>query len=219
MINIRTRMMSLALAATIWTLAIWGVTMLRPTLMNLTAEEGGGIELFRIPEPPPPPPVIIPKPEVPRPPIVRVPVNAPTPTSPPEILTADQADGDPIPVGPPIEGAAPGPITAGPAVETGPVTPPAPPIVVQPRRLSGTEPDFPERALRLNRDGYAILEFTVLPNGLISNPRIVEESPRNFGFGRASMAVVDDWRFSPRTVDGEARPYTARYRVTFRLQD
>jgi periplasmic protein TonB len=92
---------------------------------------------------------------------------------------------------------------------------PAAPVVEQPRRVSGTPPEYPSRAAQRGIGGFAILEFTVGVDGRVSDLVIAQQDPPSAGFGEAARSAVRNWRFPPNGAGIEAQPYRARLRLSF----
>ena len=66
------------------------------------------------------------------------------------------------------------------------------------RRLNATKvvaPIYPSRAKRLGQEGYARIEFIVLPSGSVESPKLVEELPEGWGFGKAAMRVANKLKY------------------------
>lgn len=64
------------------------------------------------------------------------------------------------------------------------------------RAISTPAPEYPTEALRDGRSGEVVVEFTVNPDGSVSNPRVVRASPPRT-FDRAALNAVRRWRFQP----------------------
>lgn len=64
------------------------------------------------------------------------------------------------------------------------------------RAISTPSPQYPPEALRDGRQGEVVVEFTVNPDGSVSNPRVVRASPPRV-FDRAALNAVRRWRFQP----------------------
>lgn len=64
------------------------------------------------------------------------------------------------------------------------------------RAISTPSPQYPPEALRDGRQGEVVVEFTVNPDGSVSNPRVVRSDPPRV-FDRAALSAVRRWRFQP----------------------
>ncbi|MGY1457964.1 TonB family protein [Luteimonas sp. A534] len=84
--------------------------------------------------------------------------------------------------------------------------PPAAPTL---RPLSTPAPTYPTEALRAGQSGEVQVEFTVAPDGSISDARVVRADPPRV-FDRAAVAAVRRWRFEPI-----AEPVTTRRTIAF----
>jgi TonB family protein len=65
---------------------------------------------------------------------------------------------------------------------------------------------FPDRAARTGTQGWAVLEFTVAPDGVVSGISIVAEEPQGYGFGDTAEKYLSEQRFP-------ARPKACTYRL------
>lgn len=88
-------------------------------------------------------------------------------------------------------------------------TPPAPAAAPTLRPLSTPAPTYPTEALRAGQSGEVQVEFTVAPDGSISDARVVRADPPRV-FDRAAVAAVRRWRFEPI-----AEPVTTRRTIAF----
>lgn len=78
-------------------------------------------------------------------------------------------------------------------------------------------PDYPPQARRRGLEGEALLEITVLPDGLCGDARVVECSGSSL-FGEAALAAVRSWRFRPAVRGGQAVAAVVPVRFVFRLR-
>jgi periplasmic protein TonB len=194
---------------------------------------------FPIVIPPPPPPVVEPlkqdrpllRTQDPTASTPRLTIRQPI-TDRPNPLPSDLSAGDVS--NSPVTFVEPGPITGGreweePIVLATPPEavvvpdPPAPTPVVQmvinPVRIAGSNPVFPNRALDRGISGQVTLSFTVSPNGKVENINVTGEDPSGYGFARAARDAVQNWTFQPQTIDGVPVAYPARYTISFKLED
>lgn len=87
--------------------------------------------------------------------------------------------------------------------------PPAPPTADDLRPISTRAPEFPREALRSGRSGEVVVEYTVAPNGSVSDARVIRSSPPRV-FDRAALDAVRSWRFQPVSA-----PVTVRRTIGF----
>jgi protein TonB len=99
--------------------------------------------------------------------------------------------------------AAPAPAPAAPA----PATPTA--ASTELRAVSTPQPRYPPDALRAGQSGEVQVEFTVNPDGSVSNVRVVRADPPRV-FDREAITAVRRWRFEP-----VAAPVTTRRTIGF----
>lgn len=77
------------------------------------------------------------------------------------------------------------------------------------RPLSTPAPTYPIDALRASMQGEVQVEFTVSPDGSVSDARVVRADPPRV-FDRAAVSAVRRWRFEPI-----AEPVTTRRTIAF----
>lgn len=77
------------------------------------------------------------------------------------------------------------------------------------RALSTQAPRYPTDALRARQAGEVLVEFTVNPDGSVSNARVVRAEPARV-FDREAVAAVRRWRFEP-----VSEPVTTRRMIGF----
>jgi protein TonB len=81
-------------------------------------------------------------------------------------------------------------------------------------------PRYPQRALKAGKEGYAVIEVIVTASGGVRDPRLIEEWPENYGFGRESIKAADKLKYNPRVVDGVAVEVPeVKYKFTFTIAE
>ncbi len=95
---------------------------------------------------------------------------------------------------------------------------PAAATILSPKPTRGMHVDFPPFALAANLQGYAIVEFTLNPNGGASAASVVESSPAGT-FDSAALAAVRRATFSTQDLTDPKRPQRARFKINFTLAD
>lgn len=78
------------------------------------------------------------------------------------------------------------------------------------------EPQFPREALINGIEGWVEIEFTIEPDGSVSNPRVIASNPRRI-FDRNAIRAIYKWKFKPRIVDGKPVARQATQRLEFNL--
>ena len=80
------------------------------------------------------------------------------------------------------------------------------------------EPQFPREALLKGIGGWVEIEFTIEPDGSVSDPKVVASQPPRL-FDRNAIRAIYKWKFKPRIVDGKPIARRARQRMDFSLND
>jgi len=76
---------------------------------------------------------------------------------------------------------------------------------------------YPERALRLEKEGRATIGCRIDRTGKLSDCRALEEFPEGLGFGDAAVAMSAEFRMRPGTLDGEPVEGLIRIPISFKL--
>lgn len=77
-------------------------------------------------------------------------------------------------------------------------------------------PAYPIQAARNQISGYAVVEFTVSPDGSVDDPHVIDSSPRRV-FDSAAVQAVRRSRFKPALKDGKPVASTLRRRIDFKF--
>jgi protein TonB len=80
------------------------------------------------------------------------------------------------------------------------------------------EPQYPREALIEGISGWVDIEFTIEPDGSVSNPRVVDAQPKRV-FDRDAVRAIYKWKFKPRIVDGQPVARRATQRLEFNLAE
>jgi periplasmic protein TonB len=91
-------------------------------------------------------------------------------------------------------------------------------IIVSPKPLHNLQVDYPPSALAENIQGYAIVEFTLNPNGSASAGAVVEAAPRHL-FDSAALAAIKRATFSTQDLADPKKAQRARFKINFSLND
>lgn len=74
---------------------------------------------------------------------------------------------------------------------------------MHPVHLTQLEPKFPARLARLGREGFTIVNFDIDEQGKVVNPQVLENEG-GVEFARASLKALENMRYAPKVVDGQA---------------
>lgn len=73
----------------------------------------------------------------------------------------------------------------------------APALAQEDRERTSVEaPEYPRGAERRGIEGYAVVEYTVAPDGTVANATVVEASPEGV-FDRAVLRAIEGWSYAP----------------------
>ena len=223
----RTNPWAIALSLGLQTAAIF--TIILVTIIQMEAlPEGMQLSFLMAPPPPPPPP---PPPAAPVRRIIRrvSQVQAGRVIAPKEIpkeIAMLEEEQDPQDMGG-IIGGVPGGVVGG---QMGGVIggivgfSAAPPPPAEPIRISGgvqkaklvhqVKPAFPPIARQARISGTVRLEATIAPDGTIQNLKVLKGHPL---LVQAAIQAVQQWRYAPTLLNGEAVPVITTIDVIFRM--
>lgn len=81
---------------------------------------------------------------------------------------------------------------------------------------SGPGGYWPERALRLDVNGAAVLQCKLALSGRLSECQVLAEGPTTFSFGEASLAMARDGRLNSKPLEGMGDGQPVRLVVVFK---
>ena len=121
--------------------------------------------------------------------------TAPPPAAP---AVPDPVPSAPDPAPETVAEAAP-PVTQAPASAPAPApaSQPPPRLGGLPAVVSSVQPDYPVRASRRRIEGKVELQFTVQPDGSVTDVTVVSSKPLGM-FDREAIAAMERWRFAPQ---------------------
>lgn len=80
------------------------------------------------------------------------------------------------------------------------------------------DPQWPREALLNGIEGYVTIEFTILEDGSVADPKVIDSSPPRL-FDREALRAIVRWKFKPRIVDGRPVRRQAVQTINFKLED
>ncbi|MGN6312377.1 MAG: energy transducer TonB [Rhodanobacteraceae bacterium] len=114
---------------------------------------------------------------------------------------------------PPVAQQAPAPVQEAPK----PAPPPQPVGETRAAQaVSPAAPEYPLEAARNRTSGYATVEFTVNPDGSVSNAHVIASQPHRV-FDQAAIQAVSRSKFKPALKDGQPVPSTLQRRIDFKF--
>lgn len=80
------------------------------------------------------------------------------------------------------------------------------------------QPQYPRRAQTRGKEGYAVVEVIITTTGGVRDPKMIEEFPEGWGFGRAALKAADKLKYNPRVVDGVGQEVSGvLYKFSFQM--
>ena len=80
------------------------------------------------------------------------------------------------------------------------------------------QPQYPRRAQSRGKEGYAVIEVIITTTSGVRDPKLLEEDPEGWGFGRAAMKAALKLKYNPRVVDGVGQEVPGvLYKFTFNM--
>jgi protein TonB len=80
------------------------------------------------------------------------------------------------------------------------------------------DPQWPREALLEGTEGWVEVEFTILPDGSVEDPIVLQSDPPRL-FDRNAVRAILRWQFKPRIVDGQPVARRAVQRIDFVLNE
>jgi protein TonB len=77
-------------------------------------------------------------------------------------------------------------------------------------------PDYPADAVRRHQEGWVEVEFTVAPDGSVTNASVVNANPARV-FNASALSAVGRWTFKPRVENGKPVEEKMRRRIEFKF--
>lgn len=78
-------------------------------------------------------------------------------------------------------------------------------------------PNWPRKALEKGIEGFVELEFTIQPDGTVTDVEVVNAGPGKLFVSSSTYAILK-WEFTPLTIDGQALARRATQRFDFLLK-
>jgi TonB family protein len=78
---------------------------------------------------------------------------------------------------------------------------------------------YPVRALSDQVDGGAFLDCVLTKVGVLTGCKVIVERPEGYGFGQAALEVANDFKITPRQVDGDPIDSEVHLPVKFTVAD
>lgn len=82
--------------------------------------------------------------------------------------------------------------------------------------LVRTLPRYPRNAARRRLEGSVTVEFIIMKDGSVRNPKVVASHPPGV-FDRAALEAIKKWKFKPKLVGGEPVEQRATQKIEFNL--
>jgi len=90
--------------------------------------------------------------------------------------------------------------------------------VLPPRVLRKVDPQYSADAMRAKIQGAVLLSAVVLPDGSVTDIRIIRSLDRSFGLDTKAIEAARQWRFLPGTRQGEPVPVLVNIELEFNLR-
>jgi TonB family protein len=100
---------------------------------------------------------------------------------------------------------------------TEPATPPTPPVVVGARRIKSVKPVYTKLARAEGIEGTILLRVFIDKTGRVTRVKVLKGL--GFMLDESAQKAAMDWRYTAKTVDGQAVASSKREEVRFVLDD
>lgn len=75
---------------------------------------------------------------------------------------------------------------------------------------------FPVKAMNDGQDGHVVLQCEILATGALEGCAVIEETPKDYGFGAAALALAPHFLLKPGKQDGKATRSAVRIPIGFK---
>ena len=86
-----------------------------------------------------------------------------------------------------------------------------------PKAIRQRAPVYPDGMRRAGLGGLVLVEFIITTKGEVLNPKVIRSN--NPWFERPALDAIQDWKFSPGTIDGKPVNVLAEQQLEFRTAD
>jgi len=90
--------------------------------------------------------------------------------------------------------------------------------VLAPRLLRKVDPQYSADAMRAKIQGSVLLSAVVLPDGSVTDIKVIRSLDRSFGLDMKAIEAARQWRFQPGTRQGEPVPVLVNIELEFNLR-
>ena len=90
--------------------------------------------------------------------------------------------------------------------------------VLAPRLLRKVDPQYSPDAMRAKIQGTVLLSAVVLPDGTVTDIKVIRSLDRSFGLDMKAIEAARQWRFLPGTRQGEPVPVLVNIELEFNLR-
>jgi len=89
--------------------------------------------------------------------------------------------------------------------------------VLPPKRIKTVPPTNPKIAAERGIKGYALVQFTIMQNGLVNDVKVVDSQPKGI-FDEAAIQAVSQWRYEP-PVRADGKPATLEQKIKLKFDN